>query len=73
MQAIAEAHICLSAKDSAKGFEQLMPTLEIVVKMFGTASEQVAQVTYQVSGYFAQGYKMKNSGVFKNNRRLHPG
>ncbi|CAB3408632.1 unnamed protein product [Caenorhabditis bovis] len=47
MQALAEAHVCLTAKDSKKSIQHAYQTLPLFVKMFESGSEQLAQVTYQ--------------------------
>ncbi|KAE9421370.1 hypothetical protein Angca_007316, partial [Angiostrongylus cantonensis] len=48
MQALAETHVCLTAKDPNRCCGLLPSTLEIVVKLFDTGNEQLAQVTYQI-------------------------
>lgn len=47
MQALAEAHVCLTAKDSKKSIQQAFQTLPLFVKIFESGNEQLAQVTYQ--------------------------
>ena len=47
MQALAEAHVCLTAKDSKKSVQQAFQTLPLFVKIFESGNEQLAQVTYQ--------------------------
>ncbi|CAI5442221.1 unnamed protein product [Caenorhabditis angaria] len=47
MQALAEAHVCLTAKDSKKSIQNAYQTLPLFVKIFETGNEQLAQVTYQ--------------------------
>lgn len=47
MQALAEAHVCLTAKDSKKSVQQAFQTLPLFVKIFEAGNEQLAQVTYQ--------------------------
>ncbi|CAI2333060.1 unnamed protein product [Caenorhabditis sp. 36 PRJEB53466] len=47
MQALAEAHVCLTAKDSKKSIQQAFQSLPLFVKLFESGNEQLAQVTYQ--------------------------
>ncbi|EGT48732.1 hypothetical protein CAEBREN_10904 [Caenorhabditis brenneri] len=47
MQALAESHVCLTAKDSKKSVQQAFQTLPLFVKIFESGNEQLAQVTYQ--------------------------
>ncbi|PIO74341.1 NUC173 domain protein [Teladorsagia circumcincta] len=48
MQALAEAHVCLTAKDPYRCYSLLPATLEIMVKFFDKGDEQLAQLTYQI-------------------------
>ncbi|KAJ1368617.1 hypothetical protein KIN20_029786 [Parelaphostrongylus tenuis] len=48
MQALAETHVCLTAKDPYRCHALLPSTLEVIVKLFDTGNEQLAQVTYQI-------------------------
>ncbi|XGW10703.1 hypothetical protein V3C99_012312 [Haemonchus contortus] len=48
MQALAEAHVCLTAKDPHRCYSLLPATLELMVKLFDTGDEQLAQLTYQI-------------------------
>ncbi|KAK5972109.1 hypothetical protein GCK32_010181, partial [Trichostrongylus colubriformis] len=48
MQALAEAHVCLTAKDPYRCYSLLPATLELMVKLFDTGDEQLAQLTYQI-------------------------
>uniref|UniRef100_A0A8R1DIW5 NUC173 domain-containing protein n=1 Tax=Caenorhabditis japonica TaxID=281687 RepID=A0A8R1DIW5_CAEJA len=47
MQALAEAHVCLTAKDSKKSIQHAFQSLPLFVKIFESGNEQLAQVTYQ--------------------------
>ncbi|GMT15305.1 hypothetical protein PFISCL1PPCAC_6602, partial [Pristionchus fissidentatus] len=48
MQAITEAQICLSTKDSTRSSSILQETTECLAKHFSLAHEQLAQLTYQL-------------------------
>ncbi|KAK6738869.1 hypothetical protein RB195_020767 [Necator americanus] len=48
MQALAEAHVCLTAKDPYRCYSLLPSTFDILVKFFDNGDEQLAQVTYQI-------------------------
>ncbi|KAL6734872.1 hypothetical protein Aduo_005366 [Ancylostoma duodenale] len=48
MQALAEAHVCLTAKDPYSCYSLLPSTFELIVKLFDSGDEQLAQVTYQI-------------------------
>uniref|UniRef100_A0A0K0DAM2 NUC173 domain-containing protein n=1 Tax=Angiostrongylus cantonensis TaxID=6313 RepID=A0A0K0DAM2_ANGCA len=51
MQALAETHVCLTAKDPNSRIDFFIKRFS-VVKLFDTGNEQLAQVTYQVYGTF---------------------
>ncbi|VDL70679.1 unnamed protein product [Nippostrongylus brasiliensis] len=48
MQALAEAHVCLTAKDPRRCFSLLPSTLDVIVEFFNNGDEQLAQLTYQI-------------------------
>ncbi|CAI4228562.1 unnamed protein product [Auanema sp. JU1783] len=48
MQALAEAHVCLTAKSPERCYNLLPSTFLLIVKMFETSNEQLVQITYQV-------------------------
>ncbi|CAD6197529.1 unnamed protein product [Caenorhabditis auriculariae] len=48
LQTLSEAHVCLTAKDSARSTQMLNSSLSLIVKLFDSGNDQLAQITYQV-------------------------
>ncbi|EYC28507.1 hypothetical protein Y032_0007g3262 [Ancylostoma ceylanicum] len=65
MQALAEAHVCLTAKDPYSCYSLLPSTFELIVKLFDSGDEQLAQVTYQILAKIIESCVQDNEGCAK--------
>ena len=47
VQALVEAHVCLTAKDEQRSLKLLPETMDILVKLFETGNDQLCDIIVQ--------------------------